>query len=306
MKKLIGSSKAFRSAQQLAISAAKTNASVCLLGESGTGKELFARFIHEQSARKTQNFVAVNCGALSPNLIESLLFGHERGAFTGALERHIGFLEQAHGGTLFLDEIAELPIELQTRLLRVLEDGQVQRLGSRVSTRVDFRLICATHQDLQTLAQQQRFRADLFYRVFVLPVFLPPLRSRIEDITLLAEHFLHMLSAPIHCSISASALAALARYSWPGNIRELKNVLQRAVIMCRNHVITEKDLHFLALGKPINSYLKNLENQNLLHVLQKHRGNHTQTARELGIARSTLIARLKRHGISKENIFGKK
>lgn len=306
MKKLIGTSKAFRSAQLLSISAAKTNASVCLLGESGTGKELFARFIHEQSPRKMQNFVAVNCGALPHNMIESLLFGHERGAFTGAIERHVGFLEQAHGGTLFLDEIAELPLELQTRLLRVLEDGQVQRLGARVSTQVNFRLICATHQDLQALVGQQRFRADLFYRIFVLPVFLPPLRNRIEDIPLLVEYFLHMLSTPTHCSVSAGALTALSHYSWPGNIRELKNILQRAVVTCRNHVITEKDLHFLTLGEPRNRYLKSLQNQNLLHILQKHRGNHTQTARELGIARSTLLARLKKHGISKEDFVRKK
>ena len=306
MSTLIGQSKAFQAAKHLALNAAKTSASVCLLGESGTGKELFAHFIHEQSARKAQNFVAVNCGALPPSMIESLLFGHERGAFTGAVERQMGFIEQANHGTLFLDEIAELPLELQTRLLRVLEDGQVQRLGARNSITVNFRLICATHQDLSYLTQQNRFRADLFYRIYVLPIFLPPLRSRQEDIPLLIEFFLNKLSCGANAVMSSNARRALQTYPWPGNVRELKNTLQRALITCGNSQIQQHDLHFLHMNLAPNGNLKTQERGQLLHVLEKYSGNHSQSARELGIARSTLHARMKKFGISKESVARKK
>lgn len=299
---MIGVSPSFKAALQLAKNAASTSASACLLGESGTGKELFAKFIHLESPRAQRNFVAVNCGALPPSMIESLLFGHERGAFTGAIERQIGFLEQAHQGTLFLDEIAELPLELQTRLLRVLEDGQVQRLGARQSIAVDFRLITATHQNFPNLVTQGRFREDLLYRIYVLPIFLPPLRNRLEDIQELCEYFLQYLNHEQKITLSPEALQALREYSWPGNIRELKHTLQRASIICKNYYIERADLHFLHMKKEYGGNLQELQREHMLQTLQKYRGNHSQTARELGIARTTLLSRMKKYGILKEEI----
>lgn len=306
MESIVGRSNVMQEALDLSETAAVTSASICLLGESGTGKELFAKLIHQKSYRARQAFITVNCGALPSSMIESLLFGHERGAFTGATDRHIGFIEQAHLGTLFLDEIAELPFELQTRLLRVLEEGCIQRLGARSKTAVNFRLITATHQDLPQLVQQGRFRADLLYRLYVIPIFLPPLRTRNNDILLLAEYFLKLFSPQQKIATSADAKNALLRYSWPGNVRELKNTLQRAVLLCRNNIIQEEDLHFLHFGLAHNLPSKKNDRENLQAILHKYRGNRSHAANELGIARSTLLARMKRLGIKKENFSGKK
>jgi transcriptional regulator with PAS, ATPase and Fis domain len=224
---------------------AGSNVNVLIRGESGTGKELAARAIVALSSRSEKPFIRLNCAALPESLIESELFGSERGAFTGAAESRPGQIELADGGTLFLDEIATLAVDLQTKLLRVLEDRQVQRLGGRTYRKIDFRLICATHEPLEEMLRQGRFREDLYYRVNVVPIQLPALRERPGDIPLLCRHFLH-----VHCAangkcekyLSEGALAALEEHTWPGNVRELENLIQRLVVTVRGDLINASDL----------------------------------------------------------------
>ena len=237
---IVGRSNLVRRVVRKIKQVAATDATVLIMGETGTGKELVARAIHRESPRRDRALVKVNCAALPPNLIESELFGHEKGSFTGAVGRKIGRFELADGGTLFLDEIGELPMEVQPKLLRVLQDGEFERLGSAQSIRADVRVIAATNRDLSREVQARRFRADLFYRLNVYPITVPPLRQRQEDIPLLVEHFVRVLSQKMGkeiTSVAPSALEALRSYHWPGNVRELANVIERAVITTTGTVL---------------------------------------------------------------------
>lgn len=238
---VIGNSDPIRRVLQQVELVAPADTTVLLLGETGTGKELFARAIHESSRRSRKVFLPVNCAAMPPTLLESELFGHEKGAFTGATERKVGKFEAAHGGTLFLDEIGELPPEAQAKLLRVLQDGQVHRLGSLKPTSVDVRVIAATNQDLAARIAESLFRPDLYYRLSVFPILLPPLRDRREDVPALAIHFTRQFAQREHMKVprlTPDAMALLQEYSWPGNVRELQNVIERAVILSRDGEIT--------------------------------------------------------------------
>ncbi len=312
---------------------APTEATVLITGETGTGKEVAARYLHEHSRRRGP-FVAVNCGALSEQLIEAELFGHEAGAFTGAQHARPGWFESAAGGTLFLDEIGDMPLQLQVKLLRVLQERQVVRLGSRKPTPVNVRLIAATNVDLERAVAQGRFRRDLYYRLNVAAVDLPPLRQRGRDVLALAAHFVQVYqsqSAYERVDISAQAEQALLAHSWPGNIRELENVIQLAMIMCEDGVIQARDLRLvseresgLAGSNPAGIQVKSADSdaldtlrEGLLQLLEsgeseiyqsverllvtaayEHcRGNQVHTARRLGVSRSVCRAQLMRHGL---------
>ena len=238
---LVGASAAMGAVYDLIARVAPTDATVCIVGESGTGKEVVAQAVHELSRRRKEAFVPVNCGAVSPNLIESTLFGHEKGSFTGAERMHRGVFEQATGGTLFLDEVSEMPAELQVKLLRVLETGTVMRIGGEKAIGVDVRVIAATNRVPEQAVQEGRLREDLWYRLNVFPIGLPPLRERAGDIEVLAEHFLGELNAAgqTRKRWSAGARAALQRYGWPGNVRELKNLVHRAYILAEEEIGVE-------------------------------------------------------------------
>jgi two-component system response regulator HydG len=243
-RRLIGQSLPWRRTMETVLQAAPSMATVLLLGESGTGKELLARAIHEASPRGSGPFVPVNCAALPESILEAELFGYERGAFTGAVQRHDGRFLQADKGTLFLDEIGEIPTHVQVKLLRVLQEGEVERLGGR-TTKVDIRLVAATNQDLRAAVKEGRFREDLYYRLNVIQVRLPPLRDRRDDVPLLAEHFLRVYAernARRLSGITPAALDVMLRYDWPGNVRELENAIERAVVLCRGSAIEADDL----------------------------------------------------------------
>lgn len=322
---IIGSSTVVR---QLLSQVKKVGASpsaVLVRGESGTGKELLARALHEHSPRAAKAFVKVHCAALSPGLLESELFGHVKGAFTGAHRDKIGRFELANGGTLFLDEIGDISLEVQTKLLRVLQEKVFERVGSSEPVQVDVRVIAATHQDLEQLIEAGRFRGDLFYRLNVISLTVPPLRDRPEDVLQLAQHFLKTYANRCNVALTEiddDALAALKSYSWPGNIRQLENVIERAVVMAEGTTITlhelppellsEMERETLApdpLPLPSNSALPRgvraerdqrhqRERQELVRALAAARGNKAEAARALGLARSTLLSRLKKHGLS--------
>ncbi len=242
---IVGQSPALRATLDVIRQAAPSSATVLLLGESGTGKELFARALHEHSGRASAPFVAINCGAIPESILESELYGYERGAFTGAVARKEGRFERADGGTLFLDEIGELSPPMQVKLLRALQEGEIDRLGGTAPVRVDVRVVAATNQELVARVREGKFREDLFYRLNVIQVVLPPLRDRIEDIPLLAEHFLKRFAAkngkPMR-GITKDALDALEAYHWPGNVRELENAIERGIVLCRGDELTADDL----------------------------------------------------------------
>lgn len=251
---LVGKSEPLHKVLAQIQAVATTSTTVLVTGETGTGKELVARAIHESSLRRTKPFVRLNCAALPSGLVDSELFGHERGAFTGAVHRHQGRFELAHEGTLFLDEIGEMPLDVQARLLRVLEDHLVDRVGGTRSVPVDVRLIAATNVDLAEAVEQRRFRADLYYRLKVFPIGLPPLRDRKEDIPLLAQHFLQICQAKLNrtgLTFSETASVRLAQYDWPGNIRELQNVIERAAILAPTHLIEIDERLVASLSKPM-------------------------------------------------------
>ena len=246
---LMGNSIAMRQLYRAIGRLAQTSLTTLILGETGTGKELVARALHQESPRARQAFVALNTAAIPAELLESELFGHEAGAFTGAQKRHIGRFEQAHGGTLFLDEIGDMPLPLQTRLLRVLAEGEFFRVGGRELIKVNVRLIAATHQNLEALIEQGKFRADLYHRLNVVRLQLPPLRERVDDIAILAPYFLQQAAVQFDAptkSLSATALKKLQSYHWPGNVRELENACRRLAAMSNNETITSSDLHFLS------------------------------------------------------------
>jgi two-component system, NtrC family, response regulator HydG len=297
--------------------AAPTNASVLLEGESGSGKELAARALHAESDRASGPFVAVNCAAIPRPLAESEFFGHEKGAFTDAHEMRQGKFEEADHGTIFLDEIAELPPEIQAKLLRVLQERQVIRVGSNAPVRIDVRVVAATNRDLQHLVAEKRFREDLFYRLNVLPIRIPPLREHKEDIPLYAGQILArsraVLSVTVE-SISEKTLFRLEQHDWPGNIRELENVLQRSLLFASGNVLEEEDLDFGAqrargydpsegLENHVLAVCREAERSLILDALRRFGSNRAHAAEYLRIARSTLYRKLDEHGIHREGPF---
>jgi transcriptional regulator with GAF, ATPase, and Fis domain len=284
---------------------------VLLQGETGTGKELFARTLHEQSPRRTRPLVKVNCAALTPSLVESELFGHEKGAFTGALQRRVGRFELAHGGTLFLDEVGELPPDVQAKLLRVLQEHEMERVGGTHTIRVDVRVVAATNRDLEAEVRANRFRADLFFRLNVFPITIPPLRERRADIPALGAAFLAALAPRLGGTpktVDADALVYLQTYDWPGNVRELHNVLERASILTRGTVIRRADLPELAsrseappapdlerrsLKDRVHAYERSL----VVAALRRANGNQSEAARLLRTSRATLQYKMKAFGL---------
>jgi two-component system response regulator AtoC len=282
---------------------AKSNATVLVTGESGTGKELVARAIHSQSNRHNKPFIAVSCAALPESLLESELFGHEKGSFTGAYAQKKGKFEFAEGGTLFLDEIGEMSANIQVHLLRVLEEKEFTRVGGNEPIKADVRVISATNKDLRKAIEKQEFREDLYYRLNVVNVELPPLRERKEDVPLLAQHFLNKFASENRKEVSGfspDALEFLLDYDWPGNVRELENAIERAVILAKNSLITVDDLpqENLSLGYSIGSKksIKEVEKEHILNVLRKTGDNYSEAARILGISRMTLYNKAKEYG----------
>ena len=308
--KMIGQQKNMQRVRALIEKVAPTNSTVLILGETGTGKELAARAVHEQSQRVDEPFVAINCGALPENLIESELFGHCKGAFTGADDNRRGLFEVAHGGTLFLDEIGELPKSTQSKLLRVLESGEIRRVGENEPFEVDVRVICATHRDLAAMVTAGDFRQDLMYRINTFEVNLPELRNRLEDVPELARHLLirHMPeAAKVPEPFAADAIKKLQEYSWPGNIRELANVVEHASILCDALPISKDDLplNFDRNGATVAKFetgglsLRDIEMQAIHTALDRHNGNKTAAAQELGVSLKTLYNKLNQDALRK-------
>jgi len=304
--RLVGASAAMANVIETLRRVAPTEATLLILGESGTGKELVANAVHENSPRGRSPFVAVNCAAIPETLLESELFGFEKGAFTGAVGRREGKIASAHGGTLFLDEVAEMAAPLQAKMLRFLQEHEIQPLGSNSARVVDVRILAATNRDLVEEVREGRFREDLYYRLNVVPVQIPPLRDRKEDIALLAEHFFHTYREKHRGSvrsISPEALEALVRHSWPGNVRELENAIERAVVLSRGDVLTSQDLFpgvppLGAESEAADPYrpgltLREAEGEIMRLALERAGGNKTLAAKNLGVSRQTLINKLK-------------
>jgi len=310
-EQILGESVALRRALEQVEKVAPTDSTVLIYGETGTGKELIARAIHERSARHSSAFVKLNCAAIPTGLLESELFGHEKGAFTGAIAQRTGRFELANDGTIFLDEVGEIPLELQPKLLRVLQEREFERLGSTRTLRTDARLIAATNRDLAAMVEQQRFRSDLFYRLNVFPVYVPPLRERSEDIPLLVRHFAQEFSQRMNKrieTIPSEALQALVRYQWPGNIRELQNVIERAVILSTAPVlkVPVSELKRLAVnGNESLSGQETLEEAERKHILRVLEDTHwilggpSGAAARLGLKRTTLQYRMRKLGLSR-------
>jgi DNA-binding NtrC family response regulator len=302
--RLVGSSPAVHKVVQLIERVAPTEATVLVRGASGTGKELVARALHTNSPRRDRPLVTINCAALQETLLESELFGHEKGAFTGATQAKAGLVEVAEGGTLFIDEIGEMAPGLQAKLLRVLEDGHFRRVGSTQELHADVRVVAATNRALADEMKAGRFRDDLYYRLNVVTIDLPPLRERREDISVLVEHFLSTRQVgPLRSRVTPEALKALVEYAWPGNVRELANVLERAQILAENHVITPEDLPETVAGaaRPAGEgeadprHLDEVERQHVRHILQQEKGNKVHAARVLGISRRSLYRLIEKH-----------
>jgi two-component system NtrC family response regulator len=304
---MLGSSSAIRAAFESIRKVATTDAPVLLLGESGTGKEMAARAIHQGSARKEGPFVAINCSAIPETLLESELFGHEKGSFTGAHAQRKGRLESANGGTLFLDEIGEIPLPLQVKLLRFLQEQCIERVGGRQSIPIDARVVTATNADLQKGLLAGTFREDLFYRLAVVQITLPPLRDREGDIRLLAQYFLQKFvqqQGKTGLAFDQDALRALDRYPWPGNVRQLENNIRRAVIMAEGKRLTVRDLELTPAGGGPGLTLKdareNLERELIQTTLRKFSGKIAPAAAELGVSRPTLYDLMGKYGMAKE------
>jgi len=302
--KLIGESAPMQKVHKLVSKVAPTNSTVMILGETGTGKELVARGLHDQSLRAEMPFVAVNCGALPETLIESELFGHRKGAFTGADDHRTGLFEVASGGTIFLDEIGELPKSMQAKLLRVLESGEVRPVGDNEARTVDVRVVCATHRDLEEMVAEGEFREDLMFRINTFEIHLPPLRERTEDIPLLASHLYCRFnpSAKLEDELfSAEAIDALTSHVWPGNVRELANVIEHANILCDEPPVTPEHLPRRFDSRKLSAgtarslgpmTLRDLEMQAIYESLERHDGNKPKAAEELGISLKTLYNKL--------------
>jgi DNA-binding NtrC family response regulator len=307
---LIAQSPAMHTILDLVERVAPTDATLLIQGESGTGKEVIAKAVHHASARATRPFVAVNCGAVPETLLESELFGYMRGAFTGAAVNKLGLFEEADGGTLFLDEVAEMPAALQVKLLRALQSGEVRRLGATQAATFDVRVISATNGDLAARISQGTFREDLFYRLNVIQMVLPPLRDRREDIPALAEHFVARSASKLGRTLrlAPATLERLLRYPWPGNVRELENAIERATILARGEIVEPDDLppHVsagLQLGPspalPRQTTLADAERVHILQTLERFGRNHSGAAEALGIGRTTLWRKLKEYGIDR-------
>ena len=308
---LLGRSEAMRELVEMVETVAPTEATVLVSGESGTGKELVARAIQAASTRRDKPFVTINCAALAENLLESELFGHEKGAFTGADRRREGRFVQAHGGTLFLDEIGEMPLSLQAKLLRVLQQGEVQRVGCDETIKVDVRVIAATNRVLADEVAAGRFREDLFYRLNVIGLEVPPLRARREDIPLLASTFLERHAAANRKTIKGftpQAMDAMLRYGWPGNVRELENAVERAVILSGGEYVAERALPLAVQNAPVpdadgeelalgSMSLEDVERKAIEATLRETEDNKSEAARRLGITRATLHSKLKKYGL---------
>lgn len=295
---------------QLAKQVAQTSATVLLSGESGTGKEVIARYIYENSSRNTKPFVAINCAAIPDNMLEALLFGYEKGAFTGAHQASEGKFEQANGGTLLLDEVSEMPLGLQAKILRVLQEKEVERLGSKKAISLDVRIIATTNRDLKLAVSKNEFRGDLYFRLNVFPISLPPLRNRKNDIIHFASYFVEKYSQTQFCSLSDKALNKLLSYRWPGNVRELENVIQRACIISQSDIILPEHIFIEELSidsseankaAELSETLESAEHEAILENLKAVNGNRTETAKLLGISPRTLrykLAKMKELGFS--------
>jgi DNA-binding NtrC family response regulator len=312
---IVGEAAALKEVLAKVEQVAPTHSTVLLRGETGTGKELVAHAIHINSPREEKPFVRVNCAALAPGVLESELFGHEKGAFTGATGRRAGRFELADGGTLFLDECGDLPAEVQVKLLRVLQEREFERVGGSETVRVDVRVVSATHRDLEQQIADGKFREDLYYRLNVFPITLPPLRDRLEDLPRLVEHFVAKFNRTTGKTVrgfDAGAVSAMQQYVWPGNVRELENVVERAIIVCRGQEVTAGDLDFgrraqatnsptpvpiAQPGKPLQARLQEQEKNEIVAAIERNQGNIAGAARALGINRSTLYYRLRKHGL---------
>ncbi len=308
-EEFVGTCEAMLKVFSLIRKVAPTDVPVLILGETGTGKELTARAIHERSPRRDKPFVVINCAAIPENLLEAELFGYERGAFTGAYTARKGKVEQAHGGTLFLDEIGELPLALQAKLLRFLEDGSIERIGSRTTRRVDTRIIAATNRNLEEEVEEGRFREDLYYRLSVVTVELPPLRERGKDKVILATYFLKKLQEDQpgpKKRFSKEALEAIMQYHWPGNVREMINKIRKALLISESEVIRPEDLSIQAPEAPkrpsgIKEIRQRIEKESLLQALKASNYNITRTAKILGVSRPTVYNLMRRYRIQSKD-----
>ena len=318
---IVGQNEKMRQIFQLIQDVAETDATVLIRGETGTGKELIARALHFNSARKNQPFVRVNCPAITETLLESELFGHEKGAFTGAIKKRIGRFEQADGGTIFLDEVGDLPLGLQSKLLRVLQEKEFERVGGNQTIKVDVRIISATNKDLEAEVRAGNFRQDLFYRLNVVPIYIPPLRERLDDIPLLATHFLEkyrdQFNKPI-TEITSEGMALLMDYNWPGNVRQLENVIERAIILEKDTVLHRETLA-RCLEKqmenvyafPINArkplrvlkeqLVENFEREYIVTLLKEFKGNISAAARAADIHYKNFYEKMKKYGIKRSD-----
>jgi DNA-binding NtrC family response regulator len=319
---LVGSGPAMKKllAQIERVAASETR--VCILGETGTGKELVARAIHEKSPRREHPFITLNCAAVPAELIESELFGHEKGAFTGAAARHLGKFEQADGGTLFLDEIGDMPVAMQAKLLRVLEEGEVERVGGDKPTKVNVRVVVATHRNLEELVKQNAFRPDLFHRIYVFPLALPPLRERPEDFPELVAHFARQVAAQNgwkEKAFAEDAIAELRKYGWPGNVRELRNVVERLVLLASDDAVTASDVRLVLPDSASSTSFTSLtssaspsgtlaerteafEREVMLAEIRRHNFHMTNVARALGLERSHLYKKCQQLGIDLQSL----
>ena len=307
---IIGQSSALRQVLHMVETVAASDATVLLLGETGTGKELIARAVHDRSQRKDRTLIKLNCAAIPTGLLESELFGHERGAFTGAISQKIGRLELAHQGTLFLDEIGDIPLELQPKLLRALQEREFERLGSARTLKVDIRLVAATNRDLQKMVDEKQFRSDLYYRLNVVPIRIPPLRERPEDIPLLVRYFTQKYARRMQKKIEtipAASMRKLARWHWPGNVRELENLIERAVVLSPTDrlAISVPELTEHRLSAPAANIEKFEEQDEIMRILKETKGRvggADGAAARMGLKRTTLISRMKSLGIDPRNV----
>lgn len=306
---IIWTSEAMRKIMAQVERVAASETRVCILGETGTGKELIARFLHERSPRAGGPFVTLNCAAVPAELIESELFGHEKGSFTGAASRHIGKFEQAERGTIFLDEIGDMPLTMQTKLLRVLEENEVERIGGDRPIAVNLRVVVATHRDLNALVREGKFRQDLFHRVYVFPLALPPLRERREDIPILIEHFAGQISAQNNWKpipFEADAIHLLQAYAWPGNIRELRNMTERLMLLAADNEVNAETVRSVlsatgssqaALSGPLAQRMESFERETIVAELKRQNYHMTHAAKALGLERSHLYKKVEQLGI---------
>jgi formate hydrogenlyase transcriptional activator len=307
---IVGSSKALRGVLDQIRVVAPTDSTVLVEGETGSGKELIAQAIHTHSRRSDRPFVKLNCAAIPLGLLESELFGHEKGAFTGAVAQKIGRFEAANGGTLFLDEIGDIPLELQAKLLRVLQEQEFERLGSTHTHRVNVRVVAATNQDLAGLVAEKKFRMDLYYRLNVFPLTVPPLRRRLEDIPMLVAHFVRRYAESMAKQIgmiTSDDMEALVRYSWPGNIRELQNIIERAVILTSGDVLKVSALPSNVAIPQEPATLAEAERVHILNALRESNwvvGGAAGAAARLGVKRTTLISKMRKRGLSRAAAFG--